>query len=407
MIASNSGRALLFAIGLLFAAGALGVAALLVMLRIEHGTPLELPQPSGPFAVGRTSFHWVNSDQLEDFAPSKDTRRELIAWVWYPAGTRGTPAHYLPQTLRESFEKAGGVLMAGYLTRDLAKVGVHASENTALAAAPAKFPVVILRAGAAALVPSYTVIAEDLASRGYIVVGPDAAYRTTVVVLPDGRVISRPPEGDLERVPSEERPAFAEHLMQSWSSDVGFVIDQLAKLDSGDPADRFTGRLDLTRIGIVGHSLGGATAAHFCHEDVRCRAGVDLDGQLFGPVIDEGLSQPFLFVLEDESETRDPAASQILAHIESMYQHLPVDSRLQLSMAGANHFSFSDQILLKSQWLLRLLRGLGVIGGLDGPRGLRITSDCIGAFLAVHLKGDPPAELDALAATYPELRIHR
>jgi Platelet-activating factor acetylhydrolase, isoform II len=48
------------------------------------------------------------------------------------------------------------------------------------------YPVVIMRAGASAFTADYTVLAEDLASHGYIVVGLDAPYRTFLVVLPDG-----------------------------------------------------------------------------------------------------------------------------------------------------------------------------------------------------------------------------
>ena len=54
----------------------------------------------------------------------------------------------------------------------------------------------------------------------------------------------------------------------------------------------FRGRLDLDKIGAVGHSLGGASAAQFCHDDARCAAGVDMDGRLFGTVVTEGAPAP-------------------------------------------------------------------------------------------------------------------
>lgn len=46
---------------------------------------------------------------------------------------------------------------------------------------------------------SYTTLAEDLASRGYVVVGFDAPFRTTLVVLPDGTIRARTRENDPER----------------------------------------------------------------------------------------------------------------------------------------------------------------------------------------------------------------
>ncbi|MGH8221087.1 MAG: hypothetical protein ACREUT_21340, partial [Steroidobacteraceae bacterium] len=84
---------------------------------------------------------------------------------------------------------------------------------------------------------------------------------------------------------------------------------------------------------------------------------------------------------------------------------LPTQSRLKISLAGSNHFSFSDQMLLKSQLLLGLMRRLHIIGGLEGTRGLAITTNYVAAFFDVYLKGKPPATLDALAGRYPEVRV--
>jgi dienelactone hydrolase len=282
---------------------------------------------------------------------------------------------------------------------------VHSTENADLSPDERKYPVVILRAGSAALVTGYTALAEDLASHGYVVVGPDAAYRTTVVVFSDGRVVSRPPKYNLELLPESERVPFATRLMSMWSADIGFVVDQLANLSAADPSGRFTGRLDLQHLGIVGHSLGGATAAQFCYEDSRCKAGVDLDGRLFGPVIEEGLRQPFLFVLEDHGHVSDPTGREIFAQIQSMYEQLPVDSRLRITLRGSNHFSFSDQMLLKSEFLLGMMRRMGAIGGLEGRRGLVITADYVNSFFDVYLKGRPRTVLDAMVRKYPEVLV--
>jgi len=68
---------------------------------------------------------------------------------------------------------------------------------------------------------------------------------------------------------------------------------------------------------------------------------------------------------------------------------------------GANHFSFSDQILLKSQYLIRLLQLFQ--GGLDGRRGLTITTAYVHVFFDVHLKNEPVSLLDDLRQVYPEV----
>lgn len=220
--------------------------------------------------------------------------RRLIVRVWYPAQRgAGTPAAYLPPRWRAALAHRAGILMTDFLNRDLAKVHVDAFSNARVAAYPVRFPVVLLLAGNGALVTFYTALAEDLASHGYDVIGPEAAYRTSVVVLPDGTALYRPPSNNPEDLPPSQATARATRLVKMWSSDLAFVLDQLATFDDS-PGGRFTGRLDLHHVGVVGHSLGGAVAAEFCHTDSRCAAGVDLDGRLFGPVINEGLRKPFM-----------------------------------------------------------------------------------------------------------------
>ena len=82
---------------------------------------------------------------------------------------------------------------------------------------------------------------------------------------------------------------------------MGFALDQLERLNTSDPSGRFLGRLDMQRVGVFGHSLGGATALQFCHDDSRCKAGIDVDGAPLGNVIAEGVTQPFMFLLSDHS----------------------------------------------------------------------------------------------------------
>ena len=381
------------------------IVTLLVVAGVEHRMPLALPTPTGPFTVGRTSFDWVNPSITDELAPIPGTKREIVAWVWYPAAPvpTATTAEYMPATWRTADMRYSGILVSRFLTRDLSQVHTHSIRDGTLAPVDRSYPVVILRAGGGALTTDYTTLAEDLASHGYVVVGFDAPYRTAVVVLSGGRVITRPPARNPEALPAAEQARLIKRLLPMWCTDVAFVLDRLETLNASDPSGRFTGRLDLQHIGVFGHSFGGATAAEFCHEDSRCKAGIDLDGAPFGPVIQSGLRQPFMFVLSDQNGS-GPEVQLVFAHIQSIYDRLPVDSRLRIKILGANHFSFSDQILLKSQVVLRLMRMMGVLR-LDGRRGLAITADYVGTFFDAYLKGRSGARLQALERKYPEVRI--
>jgi predicted dienelactone hydrolase len=255
---------------------------------------------------------------------------------------------------------------------------------------------------------NYSTLAEDLASHGYVVVGFDAPYRTSVVVFPDGRVMRRTPENNPELC-AEKAQALQDgcvsKLLTAWTGDIAFALDRLARLNASDPSGRFTGRLNMTRIGVFGHSFGGATAAQFCHDDARCKAGIDVDGQPFGSVVHSGIPRPFMFLLSDHGNESDPVSRQIGANIQSIYDRLPPDGRLRIAIRGANHFLFSDDgALLKSHILLRVLRMLGIVG-IDGRRQLAITTYCIDSFFDAYLKGSGDSRVKLASPQYPEIEV--
>jgi predicted dienelactone hydrolase len=262
-----------------------------------------------------------------------------------------------------------------------------------------------MRGGASSEVINYTTLAEDLASYGYVVVGFDAPYRTSTVVFPDGRVVERTPENNVELCVGrpDEEPC-ANRILSGWTGDMSFVLDRLQQLNAADPSGKFTGRLDLTRVGAFGHSLGGAAAALFCHEDARCKAGIDIDGAPVGAVIQAGIDRPFLFLLSDHTHESDPEASQILANIQSIYDRLPPNGRLRVAIRGANHFTCSDDgALLKSHIVMRSLWLLGILG-IDGRRQLAVTTYCVHTFFDACLKGTCDS-LKLSSPLYPEILV--
>jgi len=396
-------------LALLAMLGALGVAALLGSLWLEHRSAVTFPTPTGAFAVGRAIYDWTDDANVDTLAPVAGTKRELLVWIWYPAPAGQSSADdYLPAPLRVEVERDLGAVLGGLLTRDLSKVHPHSVGNADVSSQQRTYPVVIMRAGASSEVWNYSTLAEDLASHGYIVVGFDAPYRTSVVVFPDGRAMRRTPENNAELCEGQEPAQQARcvnRVLTAWIADIGFVLDRLERLNTSDASGKFTGRLDMTRVGVFGHSFGGATALQFCHDDPRCNAGIDVDGQPFGSVIQDGLRQPFMFLMSDHSRESDPESRQIMANIQSIYDHLPPNGRLRIVIGGANHFLFSDDgALLKSHIVMRMLRALGVVG-LDGRRQLAVTVYCLHGFFDAYLKGTSVSPLKISSPLYPEVQI--
>lgn len=371
-----------------------GLAGLLGLLWLDHTRETTLPTPTGAFAVGGTTYGFADATQADPMAPQPGTSRELLAWIWYPAVFRQpsqTIDDYLPAPWRIALERHSGVLLTQFLTRDLSRVRTHSIRNATMSPRQSSYPVILMRAGLAAETTDYTTLAEDLASHGYVVVGFDAPYRTGVVVLPDGRVIVRAPQNDADLVSGPQQKQLAIKLVQAWSADMGFALDQLEKLNTSDLSNRFAGRLDMQRVGVFGHSLGGATALQFCHDDSRCKAGIDVDGAPLGTVIAEGVTQPFMFLLGDHES--DAESRQVNANIRFIYDRMPSDRRLEITIRGANHYMFSDNgAMLKSPLAMRAMRSLGIVH-LDGRRQIAVTAHFIVSFFDVYLKGASSSEL--------------
>ena len=382
------------------------ISALLLILRREHDTVITLPAPTGSSKVGRVTFAWTDDRSADQSAKAPATERQVLIWMWYPATPRTdqTTAEYLPSAWRAALASRQGRFMSSFFKRDPSVVRTHSFANAPVSPEQSRYPVVLLRAGGSALTADFTTLAEDLASHGYFVAGFDAPYRSFVAVLPDGRVVPRLPQYNVENANGNLADPRIGKLLAMWTSDAKFVVDRLQRLNQ-ETASEFKGRMALDRLGILGHSFGGATALEFCHDDSRCRAAADLDGIPFGSVVREGLRKPCMFILSDHSrEMSDLSSHQVLGEIESIYNRLP-DGRLYAVIHNANHFSFSDQILLNSQVAIHLLQHAMGFGGLDARRGLAISSDYVHTFFDVYLKDAPAASLTSLATKYPEVQF--
>jgi len=158
----------IFVVGLL---AFVGIAVLLGLLWMDHNRETMLPTPTGPFAVGRTTYTWRDAAHADPLVPQPGTKRELLAWIWYPAAPR-QPSQavddYLPAPWRIALGRQSGVLLTQFMTRDFSRVRTHSIRDADVSPQHRSYPVVLIRVGLAKLTTDYTSLAEDLAisSRG-------------------------------------------------------------------------------------------------------------------------------------------------------------------------------------------------------------------------------------------------
>ena len=277
-------------------------------------------------------------------------------------------------------------------------IQTHSVENAPLAAASARYPVLIFEPGLGEFPTQYTTLLEELASHGYAIFAITPTYSSDVVVFPDGRVAEATAAGNPSDA-SDVRAA-GDRLVTVWAQDVIFVMNQLDRLNA-TPGTIWSQRLDLTRLGVFGHSFGGATAAQVCQMDSRCKAGIDLDGALFGPVMQTGLDKPFMVIESGQCSTPSTSGCPSFeSGVQDVLRTVPSSERYHLSIKGTQHFNFSDYAVIFSP-----ARALGDLGSIDGVRGLQITRAYVLAFFDTFLNHLSSPLLQGPASSYPEVQF--
>src|SRR5438309_4109621 len=200
----------------------------MVSLRV----PARLPPPTGPHAVGRMEFDWIDQSRLDPLSPGKQNR-EIDVFLWYPAERPGTRrATYLRDNWRRN-------LGLPFPWPTYIGIQTHSWEDaSAIRTEGAPWPVVILSHGRGEVPVEYTSLAEQLASDGYIVASPTNTYAGPTVVFPDGRIVK-----------SEDDTSDLGRLLDACAGDIGTVLKQLAMLNE-DSRSVFFQRIDLKRAGL-------------------------------------------------------------------------------------------------------------------------------------------------------------
>jgi len=345
-----------------------------------------LPAPTGEYKVGVAWRHWTDQTRDETFDEAPHGKREMMVEFLYPIDE--APVGAASQVYMENH---AAVLPAFSAT--LASVGVevapdisqfadfetYAFANAALSNAEESYPVLIFSHGAGGEVSMYTTQLEELASHGYIVVAINHSYGAAATVFPDGRTVTANFSTGLEGA------------APIWAQDQIFVIDQLELLNQNDPEARFTGRLDLNRLGIFGHSLGGAAATITCFMDERCKAGANEDGPVYGDVIEQGLKQPFLYFLSDSLIFADPEA----------YQNAQGPLYL-VDPNGFEHLNYGDW----PYWTVAPeIQDAGWLGSAESGQSVEVTRTYLVAFFDKYLRGMDGTLLDDSSAAYPEVTV--
>jgi dienelactone hydrolase len=225
-----------------------------------------LPKVTGEYDVATANEIWTDTSREELFTAVEGDNRFVNIEFWYPAGydvTRG------------------------------------------------KCPLVVFSHGAYGIKSCDSSTYQELASHGYVVCSIDHPYHAMYTKAPNGRIITANSEfvKDIslindDQYPAEDKRKIIQEILSLRVEDINFVLDQIGMMAATAKTEPLFALIDTERIGLMGHSLGGAAAAEVAKERKDISAVVNLDGDFLGE-----------YVYEDgmEAYSKEPYSKPILS----------------------------------------------------------------------------------------------
>jgi dienelactone hydrolase len=367
----------------------------------------QLPRPTGPFAIGTTTRQWTDTTRTEPFTGDPHDKRTVDVFIWYPAALNSAraPTPYVPYV--DEAERLVGADYANHVR----VVRTNATIDPAISPQQDPFPLVVFSHGLGSSPAHYTMLAEELASQGFVVASINHRFGSAVTLQR-----RQPPQGLHARwrsafaITQEAERFWADGITQ-WAGDIIFVINQLRD-ESGVATNFFGNRIDMSAVVVAGHSHGGASALFAAQLDQRVRAVVNLDGTARSIHAARPMRVPVLWMQQDRSMMDSAQAARTLratprgftefmtyldANQDTVMGGAPPGSHL--AVVGRTHRDhFSDLSLVFGE-------SAGASGFIAPERALDIVRTYVVSFLAVQLGRAGPATLERLGRRYPEVAV--
>ena len=341
---------------------------------------VETPGPTGPNSVGTRTMRLVDSMRDDPFL-TNGTRRELMVRFWYPAFLKQAcrAAEYTPRAVWSYFSQLMNLPLPAVVTNSCREAPVSEGAH----------PVVIFSHGYTGTFTDYTFIFEELASHGYVVASVDHTYEATAVEFPDGRFVHSGFGSHLGKTMIHDDQALA-FALGVRLDDLRFVANELLRLNSTVNSP-FAGRLDISRIAVAGHSMGGLTAALGAERESRFKAGVIIDvhdGAVPDAVVKTTRTPVLILASGREQWTENEC---------KLWSNLR-GSKVAVNLRGSEHLTTSDAV-----WLAR---GAVRTGTMGPEKAVQAVRNYIRAFLDTSLLGKPADSLlTGPSAEYPDATV--
>ena len=377
-----------------------------------QGQTEALPRPTGKHLVGITYLSFIDDNRKELFDNNQESNREITVKVWYPSDNESNPEPYF---LDAESEFAMKYLQFPEIFKNLR---TNSSRDVPMSSKENKYPILIFSHGFGEHYSQNTILMEELASHGYILFSISHHYECKFSSFPDGRLIYLDMNSQrFQKIMQEQQNPKAMELLQKmynasndeermqvlletsnalptiltespkyWAEDISFFMDQLESMNNENKI--LKDKLNLDRIGVFGMSLGGIATSEICLNDNRIKAGINIDGGLYGTLLNVKHQTHFMFL----------NSKRFLGYGKLFIGESTVDC-YSLSVKDSDHYNFSDYSVYPVPSISFLL------GTIDGEKTIEIMNVIVLAFFDKYLKENKDINLIEQAKKYPEIEI--
>ena len=344
-----------------------------------------LPPLTGDYGVGVKSLYLIDENRLEEFTQDvADDFREMMIQIWYPIDKEILEPRidYMDAPTFAWLKGRSPVPLFTIPDNGYSFVRPHARFEPPISNANVMYPVIIFSPGYDGVYQIYTSFIEDMVSNGYIVVSINHPYVSGITVFPDGREIY------VSDIPP------AELSLNSVVDDAKFVLDNIFEMNNSD--DFFKGRFDLSKVGMYGHSFGGASTSICCYQDERFLCGLTLDGVFYLDYIPEKLEKPFLLMIAENRFNNE--------NVQDMWNTLDGDA-YKVEIGGSTHYAYTDVGVLLKHLLPLVPPVLLGFGTIEPKLQVNITRMITKMFFDVYLRGEDVEDLITFLSSIDEVNF--
>ena len=345
-----------------------------------------LPTPSGKFSVGTQIFNWTDSSRAEWFTEDDtEDKRKLVVQIWYPTHVIGQIKYpYMDYPNKRLGPLSQQLELPVFMIRHIQNILTNSILNAPIHPDADKLPIIIFSHGLGGMKAQNTAHIEELVSRGYFVIAPDHPYDANITIFDDGSVAEyrsgitflQAKRGKGVKLTKQDFWDFRLPQINTRTADIRYLLDELEnRIES---SESLWSKIDLDRIGIFGHSYGGATSVMVSHIDKRIDACISLDGwnvPIPQYVIDDGLNVPLLYIGRPEWDT-----TLNYEKLDTLLARSSMDAD-KLLLDGTKHFDYSD-----TPYFSPLAKKFGISGELPAEELLSILNGHIISFFDEHVK---------------------